>query len=106
MSKAPRECFKEKVVSQENLCDENKVLEECGYKLIERQNLNGLYNAARKYYLRVKRAQNGNGIEENYMKFINETGFTREHADKLYYNYLKRKYPELVKFFHEQIKKE
>ena len=104
MSKAPKDCFKEKVNIEPQDNGENEVLEQCGYKLIERQNLNGLYNAARKYYLRIKRIQNGNGIEENYIKYINENGFTREHADKLYYNYLKRKYPYLIEFMKEQLK--
>lgn len=62
-----------------------------------------LFSKGRKYYLRLKRAKSGTGIDTPYVEFIKSVNIDREEADRKFYGYLKRKYPDLIKLIKENI---
>lgn len=63
-----------------------------------------LFTKGRKYYMRLKRNKSGTGIESPYLDFINSVNIDRKEADKKFYCYLKRKYPDLIKLIKENLK--
>lgn len=54
-----------------------------------------LYSRARKYYMRIKRKNNGTGIIEPYINYCNALGIDKNEADKLYVKYLIKNYKDL-----------
>lgn len=94
MSKAPR---------PEHLNVEKEESSIPSVKVIESDMLNLLYSRGRKYFLRLKRNNTGTGIEKPYEDFYKQLGISRDEADKLFYKYLKKKYPDLVKLIRSQM---
>ena len=92
MSKAPRIEHIEKVGEEKKL------------RIIESDVLGLLYSRARKYYLRLRRKNTGTGIEKPYEEYYTQLGLSKDEADQLFYNYLIKKYPDLVKLIKEYSK--
>ena len=71
-------------------------------KVIESDVLNVLYQRGRKYYLRLRRASTKTGVDTLYTEYCKQIGLSKDEADRLFYKYMKKKYPDLVKMIKEQ----
>ena len=76
--------------------------------ILDNDVLKVLYSKGRKFYMRMKRRNNGTGIIDPYLQYVNAIGLTREEADKLYFVYLAKYYKELIRlvYDHENIMKD
>lgn len=70
--------------------------------VLERDVINVLMQRGRKYYLRLKRNSSKNGVPQLYDDYCNQIGIDRDEADRLFYKFLCRKYPDLVKLIRDQ----
>ena len=71
-------------------------------RIIEQDVLNVLYQRGRKYYLRLRRTSTKTGVDTLYTEYCKQIGLTKDEADRLFYKYMKKKYPDLVKMIKEQ----
>ena len=69
--------------------------------ILDNDVLKVLYSKGRKFYMRMKRRNNGTGIIDPYLQYVNAIGLTREEADKLYFIYLAKYYKELIRLIYD-----
>lgn len=81
---------------------EASIENESKLRVIESDMLNVLYQRGRKYYLRLRRKSTKTGVDTLYTEYYKQIGLTKEEADELFYKFMKKKYPDLVKMIRTQ----